>query len=298
MNPQGTLSKSPAAEPAQPGRRLLNVGCGSNFHSDWLNVDVVPASAAVMSVDIRKGLPFADEAFDVVYCSHVLEHLSRQEAASLLGQMRRVLRAGGVIRVVVPDLETLAREYLRLVDELKRESKMSTADYDWILLEMYDQAVRDRSGGETARFLAAPDLPNREFVLSRIGEEAERAWQASHTPVASRLLERIRLRGLRWLVEAVRVRIAGFLIGLLGGRTARAAYLEGVFRHSGEVHRWMYDSFSLGRALQDAGFVSVRRCNASDSAVPRFASYALDVDERKRIRKPDSLYMEAERARD
>jgi len=298
VNPQGTLSKSPAAEPAQPRRRLLNVGCGSNFHADWLNVDVVPASAAVMSVDIRKGLPFADEAIDVVYCSHVLEHLSRQEAASLLGQMRRVLRPGGVIRVVVPDLETLAREYLRLLDRLNREPNAAAADYDWIMLEMFDQAVRDRSGGETSRFLAAPDLPNREFVLSRIGAEAERAWQASRTPVASRLLERIRLRGLRWLVEAVRVRVAGFLIGLLGGRTARAAYLEGVFRQSGEVHRWMYDSFSLGRALQDAGFVSVRRCNASDSAVPGFASYALDVDERKRIRKPDSLYMEAERTRD
>jgi predicted SAM-dependent methyltransferase len=275
----------------------LNVGCGSNFHSDWLNVDVVPASAAVMSVDIRKCLPFADEAIDVVYCSHVLEHLSRQEAASLLGQMRRVLRPGGVIRVVVPDLETLAREYLRLLDRLNREPNAAAADYDWIMLEMFDQAVRDRSGGETSRFLAAPDLPNREFVLSRIGAEAERAWQASHTPVASRLLERIRLRGLRWLVEAVRVRVAGFLIGLLGGRTARAAYLEGVFRQSGEVHRWMYDSFSLGRALKDTGFVNVRRCSAFESAVPGFASYALDVDERKRVRKPDSLFMEAERPR-
>lgn len=288
---------APAAEPARAGRRLLNVGCGSNFHSDWLNVDVVPASAAVMAVDVRKGLPFADEVFDAVYCSHVLEHLPRQEAASPLRHMHRVLRPGGVIRIVVPDLETLAREYLRLLDQLNREPNAAAADYDWIMLEMYDQAVRDRSGGETSRFLAAPDLPNREFVLSRIGAEAERAWQASRTPVASRLLDRIRARGLRWLMQTVRVRVAGFLIGLLGGRTARSAYWEGVFRQSGEVHRWMYDSFSLGRALKDAGFVNVRRCTAFDSAVPGFASYALDVDERKRIRKPDSLFMEAERAR-
>jgi len=146
-------------------------------------------------------------------------------------------------------------------------------------------------------FLAAPNLSNREFVLSRIGSEAERAWQASRTPVASRLLERIRARGLRWLVEAVRARLAGALIGLLGGLAARSAYLEGVFRQSGEVHRWMYDSFSLGRALKDAGFVNVRRCTALESAIPGFESYALDVDERKRIRKPDSLFMEAVRAR-
>jgi hypothetical protein len=191
----------------------------------------------------------------------------------------------------------LTRKYLHLLDQLNREPNAAAADYDWIMLEMYDQAVRDRSGGEMSGFLAAPDLPNREFVLSRIGAEAERAWQASHTPVASRLLDSIRARGLRWLMQTVRMRIAGFLIALLGGRTARSAYLEGVFRQSGEVHRWMYDSFSLGRALKDAGFVNVRRCTAFESAVPGFASYALDVDERKRIRKPDSLFMEAERAR-
>lgn len=286
-----------AADLPHAGKRLLNVGCGLHFHPDWVNVDVVPASSAVIAADVRNGLPFADEVFDAVYCSHVLEHLPQREAASLLRHMYRVLRPGGVIRVVVPDLETLAREYLRLLDQLNREPDASAADYDWIMLEMYDQAVRDRSGGEMSGFLAAPDLPNREFVLSRIGAEAERAWQASRTPVASRLLDRIRERGLRWLMQAVRVRVAGFLIGLLGGRTARSAYLGGVFRQSGEVHRWMYDSFSLGRALKDAGFVNAHRCTAFESAVPGFASYALDVDERKRIRKPDSLFMEAERAR-
>ncbi|MGQ0577423.1 MAG: class I SAM-dependent methyltransferase [Betaproteobacteria bacterium] len=285
------------ADPPRTGNRLLNVGCGMHFHPDWVNVDVVPASREVIAADVRKGLPFADQIFDAAYCSHVLEHLPRREACNLLQQMHRVLRPGGVIRIVVPDLETLAREYLRLLDELNTGSKMSTADYDWILLEMYDQAVRDRSGGETASFLAAPDLPNREFVLSRIGAEAERAWRASRTPVTARLLDRIRTRGLRWLVEAVRVRIAGLLIGLAGGQTARSAYLEGVFRRSGEVHRWMYDSFSLGRALKDAGFVNVRRITAFDSAVPGFSSYWLDVDERMRVRKPDSLFMEAERPR-
>jgi SAM-dependent methyltransferase len=275
----------------------LNVGCGLHFHPEWVNVDVVPASREVIAADVRKGLPFADEVFDAVYCSHVLEHLPRRDAANLVGQMHRVLRPGGLIRIVVPDLETLAREYLRLLDLLNRELDASAADYDWIMLEMYDQTVRDRSGGEMSGFLAAQDLPNREFVLSRIGAEAERAWQASGTPVASRLRDRIRVRGLRWLVESVRVRVAGLLIGLLGGRTARSAYLEGIFRQSGEVHRWMYDSFSLGRVLKDAGFVNLRRCTAFESAVPGFASYALDVDERKRIRKPDSLFMEAERAR-
>ena len=286
-----------AADLSLAGKRLLNVGCGLHFHPDWVNVDVVPASSGVIAADVRKGLPFADENFDAVYCSHVLEHFSQPEAASLLRHMHRVLRPGGVIRIAVPDLETLTREYLRLLDRLNREPHTNAADYDWIMLELYDQAVRERSGGEMSGFLAAPDLVNREFVLSRIGAEAERAWQAARTPVVSRLPGTIRARGLRWLMQAVRLRVAGLLIGLLGGRTAKSAYLAGVFRQSGEVHRWMYDSFSLGRALKDAGFVNARRCTAFESAIPGFSSYALDVDERKRIRKPDSLFMEAERAR-
>lgn len=286
-----------AADLPQAGKRLLNVGCGSHFHPDWVNVDMAPASGEVIAADVRKGLPFADKTFDAVYCSHVLEHLSRGDAANLLQHMHRVLRPGGTIRVAVPDLETLTREYLRLLDQLIRDPHASAADYDWIMLEIYDQAVRDRSGGEMAGFLAAPDLPNRQFVLSRIGAEAERAWQAARTPVASRVPERIRARGLRWFVQAVRLRSAGFLIGLLGGRAAKSAYMGGVFRQSGEVHRWMYDSFSLGRALKAAGFVNARRCTAFESAVPGFSSYQLDVDESKRIRKPDSLFMEAGRAR-
>jgi SAM-dependent methyltransferase len=278
-------------------KSLLNVGCGRTYHPAWVNIDLEPASADVLRFDVSAGIPFPDASFEACYCSHMLEHLARTEVTRVVSEMYRVLQPGGTIRVVVPDLQTLAQEYLRLLNGLQNQDGAREADYDWIMLEMYDQAVRDRSGGEMSGFLAAPDLPNREFVLSRIGAEAERAWQASHTPVASRLLDRIRARGLRWLMQTVRMRIAGFLIALLGGRTARSAYLEGVFRQSGEVHRWMYDSFSLGRALKGAGFVNARRCTAFESAVPGFESYALDVDERKRIRKPDSLFMEAERPR-
>src|SRR6185436_6938347 len=109
-----------------------NVGCGLHFHPDWVNVDVVPATGEVIPVDVRKGLPFADRTFDAVYCSHVLEHLSQRQAASLLQHMHRVLRPGGIIRIAVPDLETLTKEYLRLLDQLKREPQASAADYDWI----------------------------------------------------------------------------------------------------------------------------------------------------------------------
>ena len=66
---------------------------------------------------------------------------------------------------------------------------------------------------------------------------------------------------------------------------------EGWFRTSGEVHRWMYDKFSLGRVLEKAGFSNVVVCAPSVSRIPGFISYGLDVINGE-VRKPDSLFME------
>ncbi len=57
---------------------------------------------------MRQGIPFPDRSFDVVYHSHVLEHLSKSEASKFLKECSRVLRPQGVLRVVVPDLEEIA----------------------------------------------------------------------------------------------------------------------------------------------------------------------------------------------
>ena len=82
---------------------------------------------------------------------------------------------------------------------------------------------------------------------------------------------------------------------LLGGGGA-AALREGLFRRSGEVHQWMYDRFSLSRALTDAGFVDVGARAADESAIEGFARYGLETAG-GRPRKPDSLYMEGRKPR-
>ena len=86
--------------------------------------------------------------------------------------------------------------------------------------------------------------------------------------------------------------LVGFLVCLLSGKSGHRAFKEGVFRNSGEVHRWLYDRFSLSRLLQQAGLIDIRSCTADESSIPDFATYNLDVLHGK-IRKPDSLFMEA-----
>lgn len=62
--------------------------------------------------DIATGLPVPDGSCRAVYCSHVLEHLSLESCRSALRNTFRVLRSGGTFRLVVPDLDALARAYV------------------------------------------------------------------------------------------------------------------------------------------------------------------------------------------
>lgn len=289
------MNTAPGRHRPETPLRLLNVGCGQNFHGDWINVDVVPAVPGVRRVDLEQGLPFAERSVDACYCSHVIEHLRRDSAARALAEMYRVLRPGGVVRIVVPDLRRIAEQYLSLSTAVEGGDKQREADYDWIMLELLDQSVRDGSGGEMARYLRRPDLPNREFIRSRIGEEAERFWNEDGISQAPKGVRRF---GKAWKRLGARTLLAYVLARLAGGPAAGAAFREGVFRQHGEIHRWMYDCLSLGRAMRRAAFTRVTEVSATHSAIPGFAGYCLDTDAQGRVRKPDSLFMEGLRPTD
>ena len=67
----------------------------------------------------------------------------------------------------------------------------------------------------------------------------------------------------------------------------------GKFRKSGEIHQWMYDSYSLGKLLKEVGFRNIKKCEAHESSIDIFSSYFLDMEPDGSVRKPDSLFMEA-----
>lgn len=49
-----------------------------------------------------------------------------------------------------------------LNENTENQNDISTANYDWIMLEMYDQTVRNYSGGQMAEFLKQPHLINEK----------------------------------------------------------------------------------------------------------------------------------------
>jgi len=62
-------------------------------------------------LNLTKPLPFSSESIDAIFSSHVLEHLFMDEVERLIPELHRVLKTGGVCRVVVPDLEKIIVKY-------------------------------------------------------------------------------------------------------------------------------------------------------------------------------------------
>jgi predicted SAM-dependent methyltransferase len=270
--------------------KLLNLGCGTVFNSAWVNVDIVSSSPEVKVCDLRKKLPYSDAEFDACYCSHVIEHLKQEEANLLLAESWRILKPKGIIRLVVPDLEAIVREYLKALEQVEAGVKEAELDYDWMMLELYDQVVRSFRGGQMAFYLDNPNIPNKDFVISRVGYEVEN-YEASKL-VKTSLWKRLKTKNPIWIIQTLRNTVAKYLVAIVTGSEASQALEEGLFRNSGEIHRWMYDRFSLRRLLEQAGFIDIRVCRAEESRIPDFNSYNLDIVDGK-VRKPDSLFMEA-----
>lgn len=266
--------------------RCLNLGCGARFHPDWTNLDLKPSSPVVSRWDLGKQLPYPPASFDVVYHSHVLEHFSKEDGRRLLQECWRVLRAGGIVRVAVPDLEQIARLYLEALDKSVAGDRTWQDRYNWMLLEMYDQTVRERSGGEMLAYLNRDPMPEQDFVMSRIGGELLRA----RSPKSSGPPEEANSQR-RSFLKAAKRKMVRLGLGSEGMREREV----GAFRFSGEIHRWMYDRYSLARALEDAGFSSPRKMDAAESTVPGWMEFHLDTEPDGSVYKPDSLFMEATR---
>ncbi|MEM9410662.1 MAG: methyltransferase domain-containing protein [Planctomycetota bacterium] len=268
--------------------RLLNVGCGSHYHKDWTNLDLISDNLDVIPHDLTCGIPYSDDHFDAVYHSHVLEHLKPTDGIKLLKECFRVLKPGGILRVVVPDLERIAELYLEMHDKAWSGNADAKNDYDWMKLELLDQLVREHSGGQMGQFMSNPRIQNSEFVQSRVGHEFKvcRTAASGFENAKKNAFEKIN----DW-TKTIRQNLAKKVVRLLLGSTAERAFSEGLFRNSGEVHRWMYDRFSLRETCEEIGFENFEIVSAPVSQIQSFSTYQLDVFE-SHIRKPDSLFTE------
>lgn len=122
---------------------ILNVGCGDNILRSCINSDMVfsfyllkhPLITTILyrfrllsdkAYNFIKdnkenvncivpsnavNLKFNDNTFDVVYCSHMIEHLTYNDASTFLLESKRVLKESGTLRLLLPDLDYYIQQY-------------------------------------------------------------------------------------------------------------------------------------------------------------------------------------------
>jgi SAM-dependent methyltransferase len=83
----------------------LNWGCGDQGEPGWVNSDLKEGPSIEIVADIRDGLPVDDETFAYVVSIHALPMVSYPDLVPALCELHRVLQAGGVLRLCLPDLD-------------------------------------------------------------------------------------------------------------------------------------------------------------------------------------------------
>lgn len=165
-------------------KRYLNLGCGMRFCPDWENVDFGSTGPSVKDHNLLQGIPFPDASFEIVYHSHVLEHFARKQGLAFLHECHRVLMPDGVIRIAVPDLGCIARLYLEALEKASNEEPGWTEKHEWMVIEMYDQTVREFSGGEMMKFANNASPRQLAFIKARVGGELERMLSKPGNPTS------------------------------------------------------------------------------------------------------------------
>jgi predicted SAM-dependent methyltransferase len=275
-----------------------NLGCGNQIFQGWINIDIICTGPGVVAHDLSTGVPLPDASCEVVYHSHVLEHLKRPDAQFFMRECFRVLKPGGILRVAVPDLEQVCRQYLLTLDQALAKETHAAYDYEWIMLELFDQIVRPQSGGGMHAYLQQNPLPNEAFVYERIGEVGRQMVSSLRVPVgrmghSSENLNSSIAAFLRRMGRRMGAQLAHTLVFWASGRRFIEAYRLGRFRMGGEVHQWMYDRYSLAQMMMSVGLKDPRQESAFISRIPGWTDVPLDVSPDRTVRKPDSLFMEA-----
>lgn len=83
--------------------RCLEIGPGNERIRGFETLNIVGGSDVDYIADASKRLPFPENTFDIIYTSHILEHVPWFLTQNALSEWVRVLKVGGTLEVWVPD---------------------------------------------------------------------------------------------------------------------------------------------------------------------------------------------------
>lgn len=111
------------------GREYLHIGCGDQLLPGFINLDchtrkslLSLGSDKIYRKDLRNGLPFSSNSFKGIFTEHCLEHLNPRESFTILEEIYRTLKPGGVARIIVPDAQKYVNYYNDKILKLPTDS--------------------------------------------------------------------------------------------------------------------------------------------------------------------------------
>ena len=260
--------------------KYINLACGSNYvrSNDWINLDFTDRDG-VQKVNLLNQLKFKESTFDAVYCSHFVEHIPFEELSNFLRECRRVLKDGGIFRVVVPDFEKMTREYI------KQRDSGNSKKANFMMVSIIDQFVRNKPGGTLGSIFKSLEKTNdkefKAYVVDRIGDifSEDLKYNSSLNRKSSSKIFSFFLR--KYINIFIKFLPKSFL--------KQNVSLADI----GEMHKWIYDKYNLTDELKSVGFKRVEEVEYNFSNIINFP-ILLDTSDNGKPRKGlDSLFLEA-----
>ena len=164
----------------------LNLGCDDIRPLDWINIDSslnanlqrIPFLGKLLSkvmglkeyntsnlvyMNLNNQWSYKDNSVDIVYSSHLFEHLTLKSANLYLSEAYRVLKPEGVLRIVVPDLYKICRKY---IDEYNTDSfSGNSTDFIMWAINMHKEGQYGNIGLIKKLFLEIQGYPHQHKYM-------------------------------------------------------------------------------------------------------------------------------------
>ena len=157
---------SPTIPQNPDGKILIHLGCGEKNAPGWINVDLLKLPHIHFLQDATNLSNFKTNFADLIYASHVLEHVPHQQTISVLKEWRRVLKPSGVLRLSVPDFDKIIHIY-------NSENKN------------IESIIKPLMGGQDYQYNFHQNVFNQNylsFLLKQAGFSQVKSWYPQNAP--------------------------------------------------------------------------------------------------------------------